>query len=129
MYVCIYVRMYVCMYVCMYVWSVDDVANLMPLFCFMFIQGEQLLDASKGGDMASVRLLLEEDPNLVRYKGLVSTTCYTIVNALLHYLFTCIHLLLLPHPHNMHPYIHTLYLSSPPAQLLRHIITEPCILS
>ena len=46
----------------------------------------------------------------------------------LHHLFTCIHLLLLSHPHNMHPYLHTLYLSSPPAQLLRHVITEPCIL-
>ena len=58
----------------MYVWSVDDVANLMPLFCFMFIQGYQLLDASKGGDMATVRLLLKEDPNLVRYKGSVRRT-------------------------------------------------------
>ena len=66
--------MYVCIYVCMYVWSVDDVANLMPLFCFMFIQGDQLLSASIKGDMASVRRLLEEDPNLVRYKGLVSRT-------------------------------------------------------
>ena len=52
----------------MYVWSVDDVANLMPLFCFMFIQGEQLLSAASGGNMAEVRRLLEEDPNLVRYK-------------------------------------------------------------
>jgi hypothetical protein len=59
------------MYVCMYVWSVDDVANLMPLFCFMFIQGEQLLSASVDGDMATVRRLLEEDPNLVRYKDSV----------------------------------------------------------
>jgi hypothetical protein len=63
--------MHVCTYVCMYVWSVDDVANLMPIFCFMFIQGDQLLSASKGGDMATVRLLLEEDPNLVRYKNSV----------------------------------------------------------
>ena len=67
-----------CMYVCMYVWSVDDVGNLMPLFCFMFIQGDQLLSAARSGDMVSVRRLLEEDPNLVRYKenpnliGLVS---------------------------------------------------------
>ena len=67
----IYIRMYVCAYVCMYVWSVDDVANLMPLFCFMFIQGEQLLSASRGGDMATVGLLLEEHPNLVRYKDRV----------------------------------------------------------
>ena len=58
----------------MYVWSVDDVANLMPQFCFMSIQGDQLLDASWEGDMASVRLLLEEDPNLVRYKGWVIRT-------------------------------------------------------
>ena len=59
-----------CMYVCMYVWSVDDVGNLMPLFCFMFIQGDQLLDASGyKRDMATVRRLLEEDPNLVHYKG------------------------------------------------------------
>ncbi len=43
-------------------------------FVFMFIQGEQLLDASKGGDMATVRLLLEEDPNLVHYKNLVVRT-------------------------------------------------------
>ena len=57
------------MYVCMYVWSVDYVANLMLLFCFMFIQGEQLLSASWDGDMATVRRRLEEDPNLVRYKG------------------------------------------------------------
>ena len=57
--------------VCMYVWSVD-VANLMPLFCFMFIQGQQLLSASIGGDMDTVERLLEENPNLVRYKdGLV----------------------------------------------------------
>ena len=48
----------------MYVWSVDDVANRMRLFC-MFIQGDQLLDASINGDMATVRRLLEEDPNLV----------------------------------------------------------------
>ena len=66
--------MYVCMYVCMYVWSVDDVANLMPLFCFMFIQGKQLLSASRGGDMATVGRLLEENPNLVRYKDSVSRT-------------------------------------------------------
>ena len=60
---------------CMDAWSVDDVAHLILLFCFMFIQGEQLLDASIDGDMASVRLLLEENPNLVRYKGdLVSRT-------------------------------------------------------
>ena len=59
------------MNVCLYVWSVDDVANLMPLFCFMFIQGDQLLDASIKGDMATVRRLLEEDPNLVRYKDSV----------------------------------------------------------
>ena len=52
----------------MYVWSVDDVANLMPLFCFMFIQGQQLLSVARDGDMATVRRLLEEDPNLVRYK-------------------------------------------------------------
>jgi hypothetical protein len=57
----------------MYVWSVD-VANLMPLFYFVFIQGEQLLSASEGGDMATVRRLLEEDPNLVRYKGSVRGT-------------------------------------------------------
>ena len=62
------------MYVCMYVWSVDDVGNLMPLFCFMFIQGDQLLDASWEGDMATVRRLLEENPNLVRYKDLVRKT-------------------------------------------------------
>ena len=70
------VCLYVCMYVCMYVWSVDYVANLMPLFCFMFIQGEQLLDASGyKGDMAEVKRLLEEDPNLVRYnKGSVRRT-------------------------------------------------------
>ena len=66
-----YVCMYVCMYACMYVWSVDDVANLIPLFCFMFIQENQLLDASFNGDMASVRRLLVEDPNLVRYKNWV----------------------------------------------------------
>jgi hypothetical protein len=41
----------------------------MLLFCFMFIQGEQLLSASWDGDMATVRRHLEEDPNLVRYKG------------------------------------------------------------
>ena len=58
----------------MYVWSVDDVANLMPLFCFMFIQGDQLLSASRDGDVATVRRLLDEDPDLVRYKGLVSRT-------------------------------------------------------
>jgi hypothetical protein len=66
--------MYVCMYVCMYVWSVDDVANLMSLFCFMFIQGNQLLSASNDGDMATVRLLLEEHPNLVRYQNSVRRT-------------------------------------------------------
>ncbi len=78
MYVCMYVHMYVCMYVrmyvCLYVWSVDDVANLMPIFCFMFIQGKQLQDASFHGDMATVGLLLEENPNLVRYKNSVSRT-------------------------------------------------------
>ena len=58
----------------MCVWPVDDVANLMPIFCFMFIQGEQLLDASSKGDMATVGHLLEEDPNLVRYIGSVSRT-------------------------------------------------------
>ena len=63
--------MYVCMYVCMYVWSVDDVGNLMPLLCFMFIQGDQLLYASRVGDMATVRRLLEENPNLVCYKDSV----------------------------------------------------------
>ena len=69
-YVCLYI--YVCMYVRMFVWSVDDVANLMPLFCSMFIQGQQLLSASGyKGDMATVRLLLEGDPNLVRYKDSV----------------------------------------------------------
>ena len=75
----------------------------MPLFCFMFIQGEQLLDAARDGDMVSVRWrLLEEDPNLVRYKNSVrrSELCmhvcmyvcmlYTIVLALLHHLFKCI---------------------------------------
>jgi hypothetical protein len=59
---------------CMYAWSVDDVAHLMLLFCFMFIQGEQLLNAARGGDMASVRRLLEEDPNLVRYNNSVRRT-------------------------------------------------------
>ncbi len=62
------------MYVCMFVWSVDAIANLMPLFCFMFIQGDQLLSASAKGDMATVRRLLEEDPNLVRYKNSVRKT-------------------------------------------------------
>ena len=62
------------MYVCMYVWSVDDVGNLMPLFCFMFIQGDQLLSASFNGDMANVQRLLEEEPNLVRYKDWVRRT-------------------------------------------------------
>ena len=62
------------MYLCMYVWSVDDVANLMPLFCFMHIQGDQLLSASIDGDMASVRRLLEEDPNLVSYRDWVRRT-------------------------------------------------------
>ena len=57
----------------MYVWSVD-VANLMPLFCFMFIQGDQLLDASWDGDMATVRRLLEEDPNLICYMDRVKRT-------------------------------------------------------
>ncbi len=66
---------YVCMYVRMYVWSVDDVANLMTLFCFMFIQADQLLSASGyKRDMATVRLLLEEDPNLVHYKDRVRRT-------------------------------------------------------
>jgi hypothetical protein len=46
---------------------------IMPIFCFMFIQGEQLLSASENGDMATVRRLLEEDPNLVRYKDVVRT--------------------------------------------------------
>ena len=78
MYVCIVIELIfvcswysavnVCMYVCMYVWSVDYVANLMLLFCFMCMQGEQLLSASTMGDMATVRRLLEEGPNLVRYK-------------------------------------------------------------
>ena len=58
----------------MYVWSVDAAAKLMPLFCIMLIQGEQLLSASENGDMATVLRLLEEDPNLVRYKGSVSKT-------------------------------------------------------
>ena len=66
--------MYLFMFVCRYVWSVDDVAYFMPQFCFMFIQGQQLIDASWEGDMATVRLLLEEDPNLVRYKGWVRRT-------------------------------------------------------
>ena len=56
------------MYVCIYVWSVDVFAYLIPLFCFMFIQGDQFLSAASRGDMATVRRLLEEDPNLVRYK-------------------------------------------------------------
>ncbi len=55
----------------MYVWSVDDVGNLMPLLCFMFIQGDQLIYAARSGDMASVRRLLEENPNLVSYKDSV----------------------------------------------------------
>ena len=60
---------------CMYAWSVDDVANLMPLFCFMLIQGNQFISAAHDGDMATVRRLLEEDPNLVRYnKGSVRRT-------------------------------------------------------
>ena len=58
----------------MYVWSVDDVANLMPLFCFMFIQGDQFLDASWDGDMATVRRLLEDQPNLVHHKKWVRST-------------------------------------------------------
>ena len=74
MYVYMYIRMYVCTYVCMCVWPVDDVANLMPIFCFMFIQGEQLISASWKGDMATVGRLLEENPNLVRYIGSVSRT-------------------------------------------------------
>jgi hypothetical protein len=55
----------------MYVWSVDDVGNLMPLFCFMFIQGDQLLSASAKGDMDTVGRLLEKNPNLVHYKNYV----------------------------------------------------------
>jgi hypothetical protein len=138
--------MYVCMYVCMYIWSVDDVANLMPLFCFMLIQGDQLLDAASGGDMATVRRLLEEDPNLVRYKGFwvrrkekhsTYACMYVSMYALYDrtrpaassiHMYLPIHLLLFPHLHNMHPQIHILYLSGPPAKLLRHVITEPCIL-
>ena len=57
--------------VCMYVWSVDDVAYLMSIFCFMFIQGEQLISAANNGDMATVRRLLEKNPNLVHYKNSV----------------------------------------------------------
>jgi hypothetical protein len=87
-YVRTYVCMYVCTYLCMCVWSVDDVANLMPLFCFMFIQGKQLLDASFFGDMATVRLLLEEDPNLVRYKNSVRRT--EKHSAILSYSLCCI---------------------------------------
>ena len=41
------------------------------IFCFIFIQGQQLTSAAIGGDMAEVRRLLEEDPNLVRYKDRV----------------------------------------------------------
>jgi hypothetical protein len=58
----------------MFLLAFSVVANLMPLFCFMFIQGEQLLSASGYGDMATVRLLLEGDPNLVRYKNSVRRT-------------------------------------------------------
>jgi hypothetical protein len=65
-----YVCMYVCLFVCM-VCIVDAVANLMPLFCFMFIQGDQLKSAAWDGDMATVRRLLEKNPNLVRYKDSV----------------------------------------------------------
>ena len=67
-------------YVCMYVWSVDAVAHLMPLFSFMFIQGEQLLSALENGDMATVRRLLEEDPNLVHYKDCVRKTEYVFMH-------------------------------------------------
>ena len=59
----------------MYVWSsVDDGENLMPLFCFMFIHGDHLLYAANRGDMATVRWLLEEEPNLVRYEDWVRRT-------------------------------------------------------
>ena len=64
-------RLYVCLFVCMYVWSVDDVAYLMSLFCFMFIQGDHLLSAAKVGDMATVRRLLKGNPELLRYKDSV----------------------------------------------------------
>ena len=131
MFICMYVCTYVCMYVCMYVWSVDDYANLMPIFCFMFIQGKQLLSASCGGDMATVERLLEEDPNLVRYKNSVRRTAKH--SAILSYSPCCIiyysNVSIYYNCHVLIPHIHTLYLSSPPAQLLRHIITEPCILS
>ena len=46
-----------------------DVADLMSLFCFMFIQGQQLKSASRDGDMTTVERLLKEDPHLVNYKG------------------------------------------------------------
>ena len=127
----------------MYVWSVDDAANLMPLFCFMLMQGDQLLSASIDGDMASVRRLLEEEPNnLVRYKDLVRRTeqhstyacmyvrmLFTIVLALLHHLLACICPSIYYYCHTLitctQTYIHCIF----PAQLLRHVITEPCILS
>ena len=47
----------------------------MPLFCFMFIQGEQLLSASGyKRDIDTVERLLEKDRNLVHYKNSVSRT-------------------------------------------------------
>ena len=105
----------------------------------MFIQGDQLLSAAIGGDMASVRRLLEENPNLVRYKDLsvrrarMHACMYALYDrtrpaASSIHMYLPIDILLLPHPHNMHPHIHTLNLASPPALLLRHVITEPCIL-
>ena len=93
MYVCMYI--YMCMYVCMYVrmdvcmyglWM--TLLIIMPIFCFMSIQGNQLLSASLNGDMATVRLLLEEDPNLVSYKDSVRRT--EKHSAILSYSLCCI---------------------------------------
>ena len=61
-----------CLYVCMVCWW--DFANRTPLFCFMFIQEQQLLSAASRRDMATVRRLLEEDHNLVRFKDQVRKT-------------------------------------------------------
>jgi len=52
------------------------VAYLVPLFCFMFIQGEELIDASRNGNMATVERLLKDNPHLVNYKDSVRRSEY-----------------------------------------------------
>ena len=80
------------MFVCMY--GLCMMSLILCQFFFMFIQGNQLIYAASGGNMATVRRLLKENSNLVCYKDMVKRT-ESIARSLHGWMYVCMYVCML----------------------------------